>query len=213
MSFIAGAMLIFYENTTVKVVASFSFDGNNAGKIVLNDSEYSGDWKYSIDGGNTWINASGNNTQLSTATLNSITSENGIKIKINGDDSIYSINIKEPSLLELSPYVNDLENRLIAIGDSSKLEWKYSDTDNWISYSDEEPVVLGNRTLQVRAKATSTTKASNVLEYEFTEDNQPETAKYIPIKHLSIHAYSTQSVDSSRPFYAPNVIDGNPNTL
>ena len=213
MSFIAGAMLNFYENTTVKVVASFSFDGNNAGKIVLNDSEYSGDWKYSIDGGNTWINASGNNTQLSTATLNSITSENGIKIKINGDDSIYSINIKEPSLLELSPYVNDLENRLIAIGDSSRLEWKYSDTDNWISYSDEEPVVLGNRTLQVRAKATSTTKASNVLEYEFTEDNQPETAKYIPIKHLSIHAYSTQSVDSSRPFYASNVIDGNPNTL
>ncbi len=213
MSFIAGAMFNFYENKTVKVVASFSFDGNNAGKIVLNDSDYTNEWKYSVDGGATWITVTGNNAQLSKETLNKISPENGIKIKLSGDETEYSIKIKEADELTLDPYVNDLENRLIALGDVSKLEWKYSDTTEWTSYSDVEPVVTGDRVLQLRNKATSTSVASNVLEYEFTEDNQPDTEKYIPIKHLSIHGYSTQSIDSSRPFYAPNVIDGNPNTL
>jgi len=212
-SFIAGAMFNFYENTAIKVVANFSFDGNNAGKIVLNDADYSKEWKYSIDNGATWKTVSGNNAQLSKEDLSNITAENGIKIKLSGDNTEYSIKIKDADPLELNPYLNDLENRLIAIGDTSKLEWKYSDTNDWTSYSEEEPVVIGNRTLQVRAKATSTTVASNVLEYHFTEDNHPDEEKYISIKHLSISGYSTQSIDSTRPFYAPNVIDGNPNTL
>ena len=211
-SYIAGAMFNFYENKAIKLVASFSFDGANAGKITLNDSEYTGEWQYSIDGTN-WVLVSGNSYQLSAKELSSITSLTGIKVRIGNDATEYSITIKEAEELVLSPYLNDLENRLIAIGDVSKLEWKYSDTTEWTSYSEKEPVVLGTRVLQVRKKALGNVLASNALEYQFTEDNQPEEAKYILIKHLTIDSFSTQSIDSKRPYYAPNVIDGNINTL
>ena len=203
----------FYEDTTAKIVASFSFDGAKAGEINLIDSEYEGEWKYSLDGGNTWKTATGNKHQLSKSELKNITSENGIKIKLANDETEYSIKIKAAEVLELNPYVNDLENRLIGLTNVSNLEWKYSDGNEWTSYSEEEPIVKGNKTLQVRTKATGITVPSNVLEYRFTEDNQSDEMKYIPIKHLSIHGYSSQSVDSARPYYAPNVIDGNPNTL
>ncbi len=203
----------FYEDTTVKIAANFTFDGANAGLISLIDSEYKDVWKYSIDGGNTWKLATGNQHQLSKNEIKNITSENGIKIQLAGDDTEYSINIKESEALVINPYVNDLENRLIGLTDVSRLEWKYSDEDDWTSYSDEEPIVKGNRTLQVRLKATGITLPSEALEYQFTEDNQTDKVKYIPIKHLSIHGYSTQSVDSKRPYYAPNAIDGTPNTL
>ena len=74
-------------------------------------------------------------------------------------------------------------------------------------------MVIGTQKLLVRNKATGFYTASDWIEYEFTEDNQPDIAKYVPIKHLSVHEFSTQSVDASRPFYAPNAIDGNRNTI
>jgi len=51
------------------------------------------------------------------------------------------------------------------------------------------------------------------LTFTFTADNQPETRKYVSVSHYSIHAYSTQSQDKTRPYYAPNAIDGNGNTF
>ncbi|HAB66927.1 MAG TPA: hypothetical protein DCE23_06125, partial [Firmicutes bacterium] len=203
----------FYEDTTLRIVASFSFDGNEAGKINLIDPEYNNNWRYSLDGGNSWTSTSGSSRQLTDAEISQITSENGIKLMLAEDDTIYSIKIKEADELVLNPYVNDLENRLIGLTDVSNFEWKYSDTNSWTSYSSEEPIVKGTKTLQVRTKAMGITLPSNILEFDFTEDNQTKTARYIPIKHLTIHGYSTQSIDATRPFYAPNVIDGNPNTI
>jgi len=109
--------------------------------------------------------------------------------------------------------LNDLENRPIAQPEKDSLEWTVSSDDVWTSYKDKEPNVKGDKTLLVRRRATGLTAASDAIEYQFTEDNQPATRRYIPIKHLTMHAFSTQSVDSSRPFYAPNAIDGNPDTL
>ena len=203
----------FYEDTTAKIVANFTFDGANAGEINLIDSEYKYAWKYSIDGGKTWQSAKGNKHQLSKKEIKNITSENGIKIKLANDDTEYLISIKKSEVFQINPYINDLENRLIGLTDVSSLEWKLSDEEEWKSYIEEEPIVKGNKTLQVRLMASGITLPSNVLEFQFTEDNQTVGMKYIPIKHLSIHGYSTQSVDSKRPFYAPNAIDGNINTL
>lgn len=202
----------FYEDTTVKIVANFSFDGTNAGVISLLDTDYKDSWKYSIDGGNTWKFATGNSHQLSKSEMNQITSSDGIKIKLNTDDTIYSIKIKESEEFTMDPYVNDLENRLIGLTDISKLEWKLKGDKNWISYALKEPIVEGTTVLQARVKASGITLPSEALEYQFTEDNQTDKMKYISIDHLSIHGYSTQSVDAKRPYYAPNAIDGNPNT-
>jgi len=202
----------FYEDTTIKVVANFSFTEENGGKIELVDSKYDNNWKYSLDGGKEWINGSEHSHVLSLEEINKITSENGIKIKLGDEDKVYSITLKASEPLELNPYVNDLENRLIGLENISSLEWKLKDSDKWTSYSKEEPIVTGNQILQVRKKATGITLPSEAKEFEFTEDNQLDTMKYIPVKHLTVHGFISESKDSKRPYYAPNIIDANPYT-
>ncbi len=214
-SFITGTMFNFYENTTVQVRGSFAFDGANAGKIILDKEYYNGlPWKYSLDSGNTWKDANGTEYQLDSTEMECINETDAIKLAFTGETKQFTLPIKKSSVPNIAPYVNDLENRLIALNNVQTLEWKIKDTNNaWKSYSDEEPVVLGNNTLLVRTKASGITQASDYIEYEFTEDHQDDSRKYISIKHMSLHGYSTQSVDGGRPYYAPNAIDGNPNTL
>ena len=212
-SFIAARMFNFYEDTTIKVVASFSFDGNNAGEIVLANEYKNSNWKYSIDSGLNWKTGNGDIHELTTEEINQINENDKIKIKFDGNETEYTINIKKGNIPDINPYINDWENRLIGINNVDTLEWKYEDTNDWTSYSEIEPIVEGNRKLLIRTKATGIYCASEIREYQFTEDTDSDTEKYVPIKHLSIHGYSTQSVDSSRPFYAPNAIDGNINTL
>ncbi|MCI8575443.1 MAG: hypothetical protein HFI09_03135, partial [Bacilli bacterium] len=201
-----------YEDKTIVKVADFSFDGENGGKISLEEDYQGRTFQYSIDGGATWKSVKENSYALSKEEINQINEENGIKIKLDGEEKEHLINIRKGEDLTLSPYVNDLENRLIGLNDVEKLEWKIEDGE-WTSYQEQEPIVIGTKKLYVRRKATRNVTASNTLMYNFTEDNQPNTRKYIPIKHLSIHSYSTQSIDTGRPFYAPNAIDGNVNTL
>ena len=212
MSFIAASMFNFYEDVSAEIVAEFSFDGNNAGRISLFDEYKTRNWKYSIDGGVSWKTTSADNHQLTPEELEQITEENKIKILFDGDETQYRLNIKKGIAPQRAQYVNDLENRLIGISNTDTLEWKI-DNGKWTSFEENEPIVTGSRTLYVRTKATGINTASDSVEYNFTEDNQPNTAKYIPVKHLSIHSYSTQSIDSKRPYYAPNVIDANINTL
>ncbi|MCI8309161.1 MAG: hypothetical protein HFJ57_07585 [Clostridia bacterium] len=212
-SFITAAMFNFYEDTTVDIVAEFTFDGANAKKIVL-DNDYKGqNWQYSLDGGTTWKNGSGDEHLLTDTEINQITSENQIKIRFAENSTQYIVKIKKMNTPTITPYLNDWENRLIGITNKAGLEWKIEGTNNWTDFTEEEPVVEGAKKLYVRAKATSNFTASDILEYQFAEDENTSKETYIPISHLSVHAYSTQSIDNTRPFYAQNAIDGNRNTL
>ena len=107
-----------------------------------------------------------------------------------------------------SLYANDLENRVVGV--VNVMQWRYSKSDPWTSYSKELPVLTGDKTVQVRMAATGNALASDYNTYTFTEDNQPINRKYISTSHLSIDSYSTQADAQGR--YATNVIDGNYNT-
>ncbi|MCM1053467.1 MAG: NPCBM/NEW2 domain-containing protein [Ruminococcus sp.] len=204
-----------------KTIATFSFDGDNAGNIVLS-SRFDGAgvrWDYSLDGKETWKEVSftgeePHKLQLSPEEIASITEENDIYVHIVGvnydEENLYKIDITKPTISS-TLYGNDLENRVIGI--SLAYEWSNNENGPWTSYADSSPNNSGNKTLYVRVAASGTALASDSKTFTFTEDNQPDTAKYIPIRHLSIEGYSTQSKDSKRPFYAPNAIDGNLNTL
>lgn len=209
----AARMFNFYEDKTVKTSVKFSFDGENAGKIILEDEFENANWSYSIDGGTTWNSAHGKKHPLTAQEIDQINESDKIRVRFEGDVAEYTIHIKTGEVPQITPYVNNLENRLIGLNNVNTLEWKLSGESAWKSYAEQEPVVTGNHTLLVRTKGTGIYTPSESLEYQFTEDNQPDTAKYIPISHLSIHGFSTQSIDSSRPFYAPNAIDGNINTI
>lgn len=200
-------------------LATFSFNGENAEKIVLS-SRFDGSgvrWDYSLDGKQTWneVAFTGNEDhkyQLTKDEIKSINAENDIYVHIVGasydDENILKIDILDNEITENNYFRNDLENRILGIDLTH--EWRNSEDDPWTSYSLKSPDNTGNKTLQIRQAANGTRLASNVLIFTFTEDNQPDTRKYIPVSHLSIHAVSTEAVNNGGS--AIFSIDGNYNT-
>ncbi len=198
-------------------LATFSFDGDNDNKIVLSDSYDTFTdlmWKYSLDGGVTKSEGTlAHALELSQEEIAKINSADDIQIYIVGlteSKPTYTIDIVEGTLPN-NLYANDLENRVIGV--NLTMEWRQSENDSWTKYADASPNNTGNKTLYVRVGATRNALPSNSITYTFTEDNQPDTRKYIKVAQLSIESYSTQSKDNGRPFYAPNAIDGNKNTM
>ncbi|HBA37080.1 MAG TPA: hypothetical protein DCY94_00015, partial [Firmicutes bacterium] len=200
-------------------IATFSFDGLDAGNIVLS-SRFDGNgvrWDYSLDGKQTWNEVSfsadqPHKLQLTPEQIASITSANDIYVHIVGvnydEKNLYKIDITDGALLS-EMYANDLENRIVGV--DLVTEWRYKETDPWTSYSVSSPDLTGNKTVQVRQAATGTRLASNTSEmFTFTEDNQPDTRKYIPVSHLSVHAVSSEAVNNGGA--ALKAIDANYNT-
>jgi len=187
---------------------TFSFDGENAGKIVKNPI-YQLAWAYSLDGGATFTEfVNDDSVELTKEELAKITSENDIILKFMGlTDYRFTIDITEGAL-NRTLFANDLENRVVGI--DLTYEWRNSESDAWTSYRTASPDNTGNKTLYVRRGATGTQLASNSVTYTFTADNQADTRKYVSVSHLSIEAVSTQATSNGgAAIYA---IDGNYNT-
>ena len=209
-----------------KTIATFSFDGEDAGKIVL-ASRFDGNgvrWDYCITGkgeNESWENAEWNEVsftaeephklQLTKEQINSITAENDIYIHIVGvnynEENLYKIDITNGNLPN-NLYANDLENRVV--GANLTMEWRMNETDAWTSYRDASPDLTGDKTVQVRVGSTGTALPSGIATYTYTQDNQPDTRKYIPVSHLSIEGVSTEA--TSNQGQATNAIDANYNT-
>ena len=207
--FSSVAMVNLFEDKTKVTLANFSFNGDNAGKIVLVDEFKGANWEYSLDGGANWKTGVGDSHALTEAELQQININDNIKVRLNGKES--TIIIKEQEAPNISAYLNDLENRLIGITNIENLEWKIEGNSNWTSYSEKEPIVLGDKKLLIRKKAAGTLMPSDAVEFEFTADNQPNTAKYVPIKHLSIESFSNTTPNRGEP--ATNAIDALPTTM
>lgn len=197
-------------------IANFSFDGENAGSIVLSNRFDGVDvaWDYSLDGGKTWTLSEEHILPLTEEQIKSITSELDIKVHIMGVDyseqNVYTIDIQTSSGLPSNLYANDLENKLI--GATNAMEWKYNEDDKWTSYSIAEPDLTGNKSIIVRMGATGVHLAdTNTTTYNFTEDNQLDTQKYISIDRLSVYQVSSEEPGHSAE--AQNAIDGNINTI
>ncbi len=205
-----------------KELATFSFDGEDAGKIVLS-SRYDNAgirWDYTLNGKSKnekdWTEVKFSADQehkltLKTEQIQNITDENDIYVHIVGtpyeDENIYKIDItkqENPSNF----YANDLENRIVGV--ELDTEWRYSDSDKWTSYLTASPDLTGNKTIQIRQPASGTMLASEPVTYTFKEDNQPEKRKYVPVSHLSIESVSTE--EPNHQGSASNAIDGNYNT-
>ena len=195
-------------------IATFSFDGENAGAIVLG-SRFEGvgvAWEYSLNNQETWIQTHEHKVQLTNEELESITAENDILVHIVGanydDENIYKIDIikgKTPTNL----YNNDLENKVIGVTD--KMEWKYNKNDRWTAFKEKIPDLTGDKTVIVRMGATGVYLPSDELIYNFTKDNDSDKQKYISIDNLSIFQVSSEELGQKEG--AVNAIDGNINTI
>ncbi len=198
-------------------LAKFSFDGENKNKIILSE-RFDGTgiiWDYSIDGKETWNKVSftadeAHEVTLTSTQVESINAENDIYVHIIGtsydENNIYKIDIQEQKNLE-NLYGNDLENRVLGVNE--KTEWRYLGETEWTSYETASPELTGNKKVEVRQSPSGTLLASEAVTFEFTEDNQEETRKYVPVSHLSIEGFSTET-NGKNAIYS---IDGNYNTI
>ena len=195
-------------------VATFSFDGENAGAIVLG-SRFDGvgvAWEYSLDNKETWIQTHEHKAQLTNQEIESITAENDILVHIVGanyeDENIFRIDISKGQT-PTNLYNNDFENKVI--GATDVMEWRYSENDSWTSFKNQTPDLTGNKKILVRTGATGVYLSSDELTYSFTEDKQLDTQKYISIDNLSIFQASSEELGHNEG--AQNAIDGNINTI
>lgn len=206
-------------------MATFSFDGENAGKIMLGQRYQDVmmlQYQYSLDGGNTWEtktidnNSVDRNVQLTKTELSRITAEDDIKVRIVGaNDVIYTIDITQAAV-PANLYANDQENRVM--GTDLTMEWREVITaegektyGEWTSYRVSSPLRMGDVTVQVRKGATGTALPSEPsVEYSFTDDGEKdEQYSYIPVSNMSLAAVSTEALGSGQLGNAVNAIDGN----
>lgn len=195
-------------------IATFSFDGDRAGEIVLTEAYAEGGnkFQYSLDAGEHWASA-GEESEVVTSTklteeeLKQVNAEDDILVKLYGTEVSYTIDITEGSMPS-GLYKNEKENRLI--GDISKLEWSDDDGQTWQDM-DQNVRFAGVQTISVRKKAAGTQTASDIVTYNFQADTDTDARKYITINREIYVGCSTE--ETAKGQGGINSIDGNINTL
>ena len=108
--FAAVSLINLYEDTTVKIVGTFSFDENGGYK----DSN----WEYSLDSGNTWKNGNGEVQKLTDEELTQLNRDDKIIVRFSGNETEYTINVDKMATPTITAYLNDLENRFEVINEN-----------------------------------------------------------------------------------------------
>lgn len=209
-SHIAKAIANHILGTEKTDLATFSFDGKDANKIIINPSYKESEImvKYSLDGGKTYINTAEHTIDISSK-VSQITAENDILVGLVGSNDVFRIDIKETKApTSATLYMNDLENRLI--GNTTNLEISLDNGKNWSKYS-EEMVIENDAIALARYIANGTNLQSPTVTYTFTKNTDTAERKYIPLKHLSLEKISSQQ-SNSRDHAGVNMIDGDINT-
>ena len=220
---VARVEALFLLGEADSAIANFSFDGENAGAIVWAERfDNTGiRWKYSLDNKATWSEEiyftaeQPHIHKLTAEELEKVTEDNDIYILIVGladdESNYYKIDISSKPAVPNTLYANDYENKIFGL--DSRFEWRYLNGTSWTAYSQAEPDCSGNKTVEVRIKASGDNPPSDVRSFDFTDDIDSEKRKYVSVSHMSIESFSSQSTDSKRPNYAVNAIDGNVNTF
>ena len=203
-------------------LASFSFDGDNAGQIVMNE-KYNGSSirvRYSLDGGTNWKQTNDHIIELTDEELASITAENDIKVGLVGVDDVYTIDILNGNTITQSTiYANDNENLLL--GNVENLEFSLDGGTTWCDYVTgvegdsinpngmDAIRIEGNQYVKVRYKAHGLYLPSAEVEYTFTENTDTEERKYIPLKYVNLVSCSNANSNNHK---GEHLIDGTVNT-
>lgn len=191
-------------------IATFSFDGANAGKIVLSKQLQSTkvSWSYSLDGGSTWKDCHDAFVQLTADEISSIDVNKDIKVHITGlpmsNDNIFTIDITKGVFPSKEVAISDEENRIYGVTDI--MEWTLDPSGEWTSFADGNPLFVGDKKVYVRLRPTGTRTASDAVYYTFTENIIDDKKAYIPTKNLSVVATSAGTGNKN------NIIDGNLNS-
>lgn len=195
-------------------LATFSFDGANAGKIVLSNQLQSSQvtWSYSLDGGSHWTDCYDGSIQLDAAQISQINATDDIKVHIVGlpkePKNIYTIDITKGTFPSGVITINDEEDRMY--GTTSAMEWTLDPSQGWNSFANTNPLFSGNKKVYLRVVATGTKLASDPVYYTFTENITNEKKAYIQSKNLSVPEVSASDIKApGNAGNKANIVDGN----
>ena len=189
-------------------LADFSFDGENAGKIIINEKydDYKYPIDYSLDGGENWTTTYDHVIALTEEQIAGITTENDIKLKLSGTSQEYTIDILTGERVTTDIVTkNDDENTLV--GKIANLQYSLDEGETWKDYT-SDITFEGDQVVKVRYKAHGRYLDGAMDQFTFHEDTNPDTIKYIPVKHISF--VSAGESQSGQP--AKNMIDASPFT-
>lgn len=197
----------FLGNT--EPMATFSFDGENAGKIVLNDM-YSGENQllYSISGDSeeSWINAGTvTEVQLTEEQLAQVNDNDNILVRLQGTTNYYTIDITQGELPNTA-YLNDNENKIYGVDEPME----YHTGDGIWKDLTEDIRFDGDIAVTVRIKAHDTTTQSAEKTFSFS-DNTSTDRKYITVDRITVEDVSSE--ETSHENMAQNAINGDINTI
>ena len=169
---------------------SFSFSGDKANKLVVNDKYSNTKFaiRYSIDCGETWIDTTEFPEIDLSSVVNQINEEDDILVKILGSNDIYKVDItKSPTPNNNTLAGNDLENTFF--GNTANLQYRVGN-DEWKDFK-EGIKFEGDIKVEVRYKDNGTYRASNSTLYTFKEDAVSDKRKYIPISDIEVTGVSS----------------------
>ncbi len=194
-------------------IATFSFSGADAGKIVLSKQFQSAQvtWSYSLDGGNNWKEVYEHSIQLTNEEIASINANDDIKIRISGlpltDENIFTININKGVFPSNTVSIDDLENCIN--GTTDQMEWTLDpNSGEWTSFADGNPNLRGDVVVYLRLTASGTNTTSDPVHYTFTTNTSSESHRYISRTGLKVIAVSGTSGGGNKD----NILDGDINT-
>ncbi len=205
---IANALLGVVDNR----IATFSFNGTDAGKIVLSKQLQSTGvaWTYSLDGGKTWKDSFEHFVQLTQEEIESININNDIKVHITGlsmsEANIYTIDINKAAR-PTGIVVNDYEDRMY--GTNATMEWTLDPNGEWTSFAASNPLFSGDKRVYVRTISSGTNLASDPIAFTFTDNAGTEDKRYIQSNFLSVPTVSGTNKDGGNK---ANIVDGNSKT-
>ncbi|MCI6691820.1 MAG: hypothetical protein MR510_04960, partial [Clostridium sp.] len=153
-------------------LASFSFSGDNANKIVINNSygSFSVPVEYSLDGGNKWVTtaAGTSSIQLTAEEVKSINVNDDIKVRLVGSSYVFTIDIKKASTPDTATLSRNNETMRLE-GKTDNLEYSLDYGDTWQDYTDET-VFNEYQIIKVRYKSTGVFLYSDDIGYTFLPD-------------------------------------------
>ncbi len=201
-------------NINTSYLASFSFDGEKAGKIVLNEmyDESSVRVKYSIDGGKEWIVTPEHEIQLTDEQLAQLTAENDIQVGLVGVKNSYTIDLVSPKRpKDNGVRLNDYEN--LFVGATKNLEFSQDGGATWHEYIpglDAELRFSGDQEVALRYANHGCTLKSEIDTYTFSANADTPEKTYLPLKHVKMVSCSSQQNNGDQA--GRNLIDGNMDT-
>ena len=154
-------------------LASFSFNGDNANKIVINNSygSFSVPVEYSLDGGNKWVTteAGTSSIQLSDAQVKSINVNDDIKVRLVGSSYVFTIDIKKASTPDTKTLTRNNETKRLE-GKTANLEYSLDDGKTWQDYTNDT-VFKENEVIKVRYKSNGVFLFSDSIGYTFLSNS------------------------------------------